>query len=261
VVVDLVPGASGVIGSEQVRRAAADGYTIVMGSSASHGASSITMKNLPFDPVNGFRHVVLLTKLPNVAFVANNSKLRNVNDMFAAIKASPGLSYGTAGPGSASFLSGALLQVMGKAHLTPVHYKGAGPMVQDVIAGHVPLGFADLTSVLGHAKNGLVRILAVTTSERSASLPDVPTIAESGIPGYESAAWTAVMAPPGTDDAIVRRLNAEFTKALAHPEIKARLEASGSTIAAGTPDDLRQFVQADVEKWKKLAQEANLKFD
>jgi tripartite-type tricarboxylate transporter receptor subunit TctC len=261
VVIENVPGASGVIGSDVVRRAAPDGYTLAHGSSASHSVNMVAMKENPYNPVTDFAPIILLLKAPNVVFVNPAMPIRNVKELMTYLSNNAETPYATAGAGSSSFLSGELLKARGKVTMTAVHYKGIGPAMQDVIAGTVKVGFGDVAAVSPHMRSGQLRVLGVTNTRRSSSMPDVPTLAESGLPGYESVTWQAIFAPAGTPAPIVQRLNAEIGKALQSPEVKTRLESTGSELEGGTPEQLREFVRADIQKWVDLVRDAKIKFD
>jgi len=245
VVVENIAGVGGVTGSDQVRRSPPDGHTLVLGSSASHSVNMVAMKTNPYEPATDFAPVMLVVKYANAAFVAAGSPARTLADLEAMVRKDPGMAYATAGPGSSSFLTGELLRWHAKLKMTPVHYKGIGPAMTDVMAGHVPVGFGDVVALAPHLASGRLRVLAVTSTKRVPSLRDIPAVAET-YPGFESVAWQGIFAPKGTPDAVVRRLDSELATALRQPEVRTRLESSGAEVVAGSPEELANFVRADI---------------
>ncbi|MES2480654.1 MAG: tripartite tricarboxylate transporter substrate-binding protein [Pseudomonadota bacterium] len=260
VVVENISGVGGVSGSDQVRRAPPDGYAIVLGSSASHSVNMVTLKSNPYDPITDFAPVMLVSKYANAAFVAASSSIRTLSDLQASAKGDRGMAYATAGPGSSSYLTGELLRWHSKVEMRPVHYKGIGPAMQDVIAGHVQVGFGDVVALNPHVASGRLRIVAVGSAKRVPTLPEIPAVAET-YPGFEAVAWQAFYAPKGTPDAIVRRLNAEIVKALNVPEVRNKLVSSGADIPASSPEELTAFMKADIQRWRDLAQNLKLTFE
>lgn len=259
--VENVAGVGGVLGSDQVRRSPPDGYTLLLGSSASHSVNMVTLKSNPYDPVTDFAPLMLVNTYANAVFVPASSPIRTLADLETTARKSPaGLTYATAGPGSSSYLTGELLRYHARLNMTPVHYKGIGPAMQDVMAGHVPVGFGDVVALTPHLSSGRLRILAVGSARRAKAMPDVPAIAET-YAGFESVAWLALYAAKGTPDTILRRLHAESLKALHSPDVRSKLEASSAEIVAGSPEELVAFMRTDIRRWSDLAQNLKLVFE
>src|SRR6202140_2149107 len=230
-VVDNRPGAGSVTGTEYAARAAPDGYTLQTGLNASMAVNPSLFAHLPYDPVADFAPVGMLAEFPFAIVVSKNFPAQSVKELIAMAKAHPGeINYASAGNGSGQHLSMELFMLMTGTNFTHVPYRGATPAYTDVISGRTPVFFDNLSSALGQIKSGNVRALAVTGKERSPSLPDVPTVAESGVPGYQNYVWFGLWAPKKTPQAIIDRLHAEVEKALAEPSVKERIVA-----AAGEP--------------------------
>jgi tripartite-type tricarboxylate transporter receptor subunit TctC len=262
VVIENKPGAGGNIGSDFVAKAKPDGHTILGGTISSHAINASVYPKLPYDVIKSFEPVILLGTSPLVLVTGVASPYKSLQDVIAAAKAKPGdLSFASAGSGTSPHLAGELLNLLAQIKMEHISYKGSGPAVTDVVAGHVPLMF-DTTLVVGaHVKSGKLRPLAVTSAKRISSMPDVPTAAESGVPGFEVATWQAVFAPAGTPREIIDRLNAEIAKILQQPDTQARLAELAVDVGGGSPESLREMQQADVIKWAKVVKEANVKPD
>lgn len=262
VVVENKPGAGGNIGSAFVAQAKPDGHTILGGTISSHAINPSIYPKMPYDAVKSFEPVVLIGSSPLVLAVSANAPYRSLQDLVAAAKAKPGeLSYATPGNGTSSHLAVELLNAITGAKLMHVPYKGSGPAVTDVVAGHVPVIFDTPLVVGSHVKAGKLRALAVASSKRIEGLPDVPTAAEAGVPGLEVASWQAVFAPAGTPKEIVRRLNAEIAGVLKTPDIRARMAELGFEPAGGPPQELADLQRTDIAKWAKVVKEAGIKPD
>ena len=260
VVVENVTGAGGVVGVDQVRRMPPDGYNFVFGGSATHSVNLVASKTNPYDPVADFEPVTLTLKYANTLFVSSGSPARTLADVEAMARKDPGLPYATSGVGSTSFLAGELLRSYAKIIMTPVHYKGIGPAMIDVIGGSVPIGFGDVVALSPHIASKKVRVIAVASAKRVRALPDLPSIAEV-YPGYESVAWQALFGPKGTPAEIIARLNGEFVKAMNRPEVRNQIESVGGEIVASSPAELTAFMKADIDKWKRLVKEMNIAFE
>lgn len=260
IVIENKPGAGGNIGSDFVARAAADGYTILGGTISSHAINASVYPKLPYDVVKSFEPVIMLATGPLVLATGAAAPYKSLQDVVAAAKAKPGdLTFASAGPGTSPHLAGELFKILTGADIRHVPYKGSGPAVTDVIAGHVPLIFDTMLVVGSHVRGGKLRPLAVTSSKRLDSLPDVPTAAEAGVPGFEVGTWQAVFAPAGTPKPIVERLNKEIAEILKTPEIKAKLADLGLGPVGGSPEELSQFQKGELERWAKVVKEANVK--
>ena len=258
VLVENRPGASGTIGADLVAKSPADGYTLMLDASA-YAVNPSLYPKLPYDPLKAFRPVTVLVLFPNVLVVNPEVPARSVGELVALAKSQPGkIAYASSGNGSAQHLAAELFRQRAGLDMVHVPYKGGGPALQDVMGGQVPVFFANMASGLSHVKSGKLRALAVTGAKRSASLPNVPTVAEAGIPGYEVYEWNAVFAPAGTSEAIVKRLHAEIVKVLALPEVRDRITALGGEIAATSPGEADRWVRAQIEVWSRVVKTAGI---
>lgn len=262
IVVDNRGGAGGSVGSELASRAPADGYTLLGGTVSSHAINVSLYPKLGYDPIKSFAPVALIGTNPVVLIVGQNSPFKTLQDVLAAAKAKPGsISSASAGSGTSQHLALELLGFKSGTQFIHVPYKGSGPAIQDVIGGQVDMMF-DTTVVAGpHIQSGKVRALAVTSAKRLESLPNVPTVAESGVPGFEVLSWQAIFAPTGTPKPIVDRLHTEIVKILQQPEMQDRLKALGMQPANMSIDQFSVFQKAEVEKWAQVIKAAHVKLE
>jgi tripartite-type tricarboxylate transporter receptor subunit TctC len=262
IVIDNRGGAGGNIGSAAVAKADPDGYTILMGTVATHALNPALYKKMPYDAVTDFAPISLLVRVPNVLVVNPELPVNSVAELIALLKANPGkYSYASSGNGTPLHLSGELFKTMAGVDMEHIPYKGAGPALTDLLGGHVQIMFDNLPSSTGYIKEGRLRGLAVTTAERAASMPDLPTIAESGVPGYETYTWNALFAPAGTPPAVVERLNAAAVAAVTDAEVQTKLQGFGATVVGSTPDELAQHVQSELAKWAPIVAASGAQID
>ena len=261
VVVENKPGAGATIGTEQVARAAPDGYTLLL-ASQTNAISATLYTRLAYDPIEDFAPISLIGREPGVLVVNPSLPVNSVQELIAYAKTNPGkLNFASSGNGTSIHLSAELFKAMAGVQITHVPYKGSAPALQDLVGGQVQLMFDNLPSSLALIKAGKLKALAVTSKERAAALPDVPTIAESGLPGFEASSWFGLLAPAGTPQPIIAKLNAEIAKWLATPEAKEKMLGQGANAAGGTPEDFVQFIAAETAKWQKVVKESGAKVD
>lgn len=260
VIVENKAGASGSIGTASVATAPGDGYSYAVVFDT-HGVNPSLIPSMPFDTRKDLAPVILLGTAPMVVATPAGSEFRTFADVVAAAKAKKNVSYGSVGSGSLGHLAMALLGKNGGLEWTHVPYKGGGPLMQDAIAGHVPLSVASIFVTKPHIESKRLRPLAVTTSRRSPELPDVPTVAESGYPGFDAPAWWGILTSAKTPPEIVRRMNEEINKALKVPEIAARLAGQGMAVVGGPPDAAKSFIDRQIETWAVVVKENNIKAD
>ena len=261
-IIDNRGGAGGIVGTEIVARAAPDGYSFLVGTAGGMTINPALQSKLPYDPFRDFAPVGMLVNNPQILVAHPGVAAKSVKELVALAKAKPGqLNFASAGTGTATHLGLELLKLTAGFDAVHVPYKGGAPAVADLIAGQVQLLWVSIPSVLPHVKAGRLRALAVSTAKRSASAPDVPTIAESGYPGFEYSNWNALFAPAKTSPAIVKKVNAAVVKALSEPEVAQRLSAQGADPAPGTPEELARYMRTDHERWKKVIRTANIKPD
>jgi len=260
VVIENKPGAGGNIGSDFVAKAKPDGYTILGGTISSHAINASVYPNMPYDPVKSFEPVILLGSNPLVFAVSASTPYKTLKEVLDAARAKPGqLAFASPGSGTSPHLAGELLKTLTHVDLTHVPYKGSGPALSDVIGGQVPI-IIDTTIVLGaQIKAGKLRPLAVAYPKRLGTLPDVPTAAEAGVPGWEVVSWQAGFAPAGTPKPIVQRLNTEIARSLKMPDLQARLADLGVEVGGGPPEQLAEFQKAEIAKWAKVVKAAGVK--
>ncbi len=259
IVIDNRGGAGGIIGMELAARAAPDGYTLLM-SHVGLTAMPGLHKKLPFDPVRDYEAVIVAVSGLYALVVTNSLPVRSVQELIAHAKAHPGrLTFASAGTGSTIHLAGELFQRTAGIEIVHVPYKGAGPALTDVISGQVPMMFGTALNVLPLARSARLRALAVTSPRRSALFPELPTVAESGLPGYEVVGWYGLAAPALTPKAIVARLNADTNRALQAPDVIERLRGQGLEPVGGTPEKAAALIRTDVARWSKLIREAGIK--
>ena len=262
IVVENRPGAAGSVGSEQVAKGAADGYTILMGTAASHAVNPALYAKVGYDAAKDFAPVINLASIPNVVIVHPGLAYKTIPDLIAAAKAKPGtLTYSSNGSGTSQHMSAALFEMLTGVKMVHVPYKGSTEGVIAVTRGDVNVMFANLPPSMPLIKDARVRPIAVTTAQRLAAFPDLPTVAESGVPGYEVSTWFALFAPAATPQDIVQRLNREFALALADPDIREKLVAQGYTINGGSTQDLGNLVRAELVKWAKVVKESGAKVE
>ena len=262
VIVDNKLGAGGVVGTEFAARQPADGYTLIMANAGSHAINAALYSKLSYDPAKDFTAVALVGAAPNMMSVNPALPVKTVAEFIAYAKANPGaVNYASGGNGSSAHLSAELFKTMTGVQMNHVPYKGSTPALTDLIGGQVQVMIGNLPPMLPHVKAGKLRALAVTTAKRYPGLPDVPTVAESGLAGYETVAWFGLFAPAGTPREIVVRLNKEVNAIIAQPEIRERLLAIGMEPMPGTPEDFAARQAADIAKWKRVVAESGAKVD
>ena len=250
VIVENKPGASGHIGADFVAQSPPDGYTLLMSSTA-----SLTEKN-----VDQFAPVSLVSASPYVVTVNPNVPAGSIRELIALAKANPGrLSFASSGTGAASHLSAELFKSMAQIDLLHVPYKGTGQALTDLLAGQVDLLFAPSQTVISHVKAGKLKALAVTGSKRSEILPDLPTVAEAGLPGYQAVGWFGLLAPAATPKPVVDRLSADVNRVLADADVRAKMQALGADPGGNSPEEFRRFIRDDQAKWSKLMKDARIK--
>jgi tripartite-type tricarboxylate transporter receptor subunit TctC len=257
VVVENRPGAGGNIGVDAVAKSAPDGHTIGLAAAGALTVNPTLYASMPFDPQRDLAPISMLAMIPFLV-VANPAAPPTLRDVLAAAKKQP-MTYGHGGNGSAMHLSGELLKMMSGTELVPVAYKGSGPVAADVLGGQVPIGIVDVPSAIANVKAGKLRALAVTTARRIDSLPDVPTLAEAGVPGYESIGWFGAVAPAGTPAPIIERLHAEMAAALASPQIRSRVLAAGAEPFTTTPQEFARIIRDETGKWAEVIRRAGVK--
>jgi len=262
VVVDNKPGAGGNIGADAVAKSPADGYTILMGAVATHAINPTLYASIPYDPVRDFIPVTQVASTPNVLVVNPSVPAASVREFIAYAKANPGkLNFGSGSTGSAGHLAGELFKTQAGVEMTHVPYKGAAPAMNDLVGGQIQLMFDNLASSLGQVKAGRVRALAVTTARRTSLAPDLPTIAESGLPGFDINTWFGIFVPANTPREVVERLHAEFTRALALPDVKERMLALGAEPVGSRPDEFAAYIRAEGEKYARVIKASGAKAD
>ncbi len=258
VVVENRGGASGMIGGEAVARAAPDGYTLLL-AIAPLSINPAMYKKVPYDATRDFAHVSQVVALPNLLIAHPSLPVKNVKELIAFSQARPGqLNFASAGLGSAPHLFFELFLDMAGLKMSHVPYKGAGPGVIDVMAGHVPLMSPTIFAALPHVRSGRLRGLAVTMAKRASGAPDIPTLAEAGVPGYEAINWFGVSAPANTPREITQLLSSTIARALQQPEIRARIAADGAEAVGNTPDEFAAYVKSETLKWGKVAKRAGI---
>ncbi|HVF63850.1 MAG TPA: tripartite tricarboxylate transporter substrate binding protein [Casimicrobiaceae bacterium] len=262
VVVDNRPGAGGRLGTELAAKATPDGYTFIMGNAGSHAINSALYKDLPYDIERDFVAVTQVMRAPNVLVVNASLPVTSVRELIALYKANPGkYSYGSGGNGSSAHLSAELFKSMAGVDVLHVPYKGATPALTDLIAGQVAMFMGNLPPAMGHIKAGRVKALAVTTAQRSTLVPDIPTVAESGLPGFETVAWFGIFAPTGTPREIVQRLADETAKVVQRPDIREAIATLGGEPVGNSPAAFAAIVKGDLTKWRNVVNDANVKVD
>ena len=261
VIVENRPGAGGQIGAAAVAKAPADGYTLMLDAS-SFAVNPALYPKLPYDTGKAFRPIGLIALFPNVVLVNAQFPARNVAELAALARVrKDAVSYASSGNGSAQHLAGALFESAARVDMVHVPYKGGGPALNDVIGGQVPLFFGNLASTLQHVQSGKLRALAVTSPRRSPMLPDVPTLAESGLQGADIHEWNALFAPAGTPEAIVEKLSAALQKALDTPDVRTRVAQLGGELQKGSPDQAQQFIRQQMNLWARLVKERGITVD
>ena len=261
VIIDNRPGQGGQIGAELAARAPGDGYTLVAGTVGIHAAYSIYSK-LAHDPVKDLQPAIVLAESPSVLVVHPSMPVKSVKEYIALAKVRPGeITFGSAGSGSSTHMSGELFKYMARADVTHVAYKGSGPALSDLMGGHIQSMFENLPTLPPHIASGRLRALGVTSKARSAALPNVPTVAEAGVPGYEATAWFTIAAPSKVPAAIVQKLNAEINRIMTEPQTETRMRDLGLTRIGGSPEDAAKYFAAETDKWSKVIKAAGLRAD
>ena len=260
VVVENKTGAGGNIGAELVAKSAPDGYTLVMGNIGSHAVNVSLFKNIPFDPIKDFVPIAHVLDAEGLLVVNPSVNANSVREILEMARAQPGkLSYASGGLGTTSHLAGELFKSTAKVDIVHVPYKGNSPAITDLLGGQTQMSFATMPTVLPHVKAGKLRAIASIGLVRTVALPDVPTVAESGLPGFEVSNWIGLFAPASTPPEIIAKLNAEVQKIMRSPDVQKRLEAEGARFIPTTPEQFAAFQKDELVKWAKIIKDANIK--
>jgi tripartite-type tricarboxylate transporter receptor subunit TctC len=262
VVADNRPGAGGNLGADLVARSAPDGYTVVMGVVGTHAINPTLFPSIPFDPIRDFTPISLVATAMNVLVVNLDLPVRSVRDLIDYARTRPGqLNFGSPGNGSTVQLAGELFKTMSGTDMVHTPYRGTAAAMTDLLAGRIQMQFDNLPSAVPHVREGRLRALAVTGAERSSALPEVPTIAEAGLPGYEATTWFALFGPAGLPSQVTARLNRAVHDALAGTQMRQRFAELGAEPAAGTPDELTALIRRDTEKWGRVIRVSGARID
>jgi tripartite-type tricarboxylate transporter receptor subunit TctC len=260
VIVENRPGGGGNIGAGAVARASADGYTLLMGSAATHAINASLYMKMPFDHIKDFAPITLVAEVPNILVVHPSLPVHNVKELIAYAKSNPNqLNFGSSGAGGTIHLSGELFKTMAGVQMTHVPYKGSAPAVTDLLGGHIQLTFD--SSVVPYIKTGKLRALGVTSAKRSSALPDIPTIAEAGLPGYESTAWFGILAPAGTPEPVITKLNHELVAALRDPAVQKWMQFQGFDVVGDSPAEFAAHIKKETVKWARVVKESGATAD
>lgn len=259
VVVENRPGAGGVVASEALVKSPPDGYTLIVVASG-HATNPYLYRNIPYDTFKDFTPISLLASSPNILLVRKDSPFKTLADLIAQAKAKPGsLSYGHAGNGTSTHLAGELLKNLAGINMTAIPYKGGAPAINDLLGGQIPMSFNNGPESVGQIKAGTVRALGVTTAKRAEFLPDVPTIAEGGVPGYDTEVWWGVLGPAHMPADVVTKLSHDFVAALTAPTVRERLKGLGATTIGSSPQQFAARIKADYDKWGPIIKAAGMK--
>ena len=255
IIVENKPGAGSTIGTSEVAKAKPDGYTLAM-ISTTHVITPHLYKEMPYDPIRDFTPVMKLGEGPYVLVMHPSLPVKNVAELIALAKAEPGrIDYASSGNGSSQHLVGALFVTMAGAPMNHVPYKGSSGAMNDLLGGQVKVSFVGMPNALPNLASGKLRALAVSTRKRSADLPDVPTLDEAGVPGYDATIWLALLAPPGTPRDVVQKLNMEVAKVLSTPDSRKLMSSAGVDVATSTPEELAKLMQSELDRWGKVVRE------
>ena len=261
-VVENRPGAGGAVASTAVARATPDGHTLIMGHIGTLGVNPSLYPNLQYDPLKSFAHLSMLARVHNVLVVHPSLPVHNVQELIAYAKANPTkLNYCSGGNGSAAHIAMAAFMVATDTQMTHVPYRGTAPAVQDLLAGDIQLTMTGAPAVLPHARVGTLRALGVSSLQRVAAMSDIPTIAEQGLPGFEASQWYGILAPAGTPQPIVERLNVEIRKAMTDPEIVAALAREGADVWVTSPEEFRAFIAQEIPRWADIVRRAKIRLE
>ena len=262
VVIDNIVGASGNIGTERVARAAPDGYTLLFNTIGPIAVNVSLFDKLPYDPLKDLMPISLVSKTPNLLTVNPGVPVRSLAELIAMAKKEPGkLRYGTAGPGTTQHLSGELLNTLAGIKLVSIPYKSSAQMTTDALGGQIEVLFHNAPVVLPHVKSGALRGLAITSARRSPSVPELPTMEEAGVSGFEITAWFGFMAPGGTPQPVIMKVYADVARIVATPDIQERIVAQASEPVGGRPEEYAAFINAEIVKWRAVIRQANMKAD
>jgi tripartite-type tricarboxylate transporter receptor subunit TctC len=261
-VFDNRPGAGGNVAGEIAARSPADGYTLLMGNNSILATNASLYKNMSFDPVKDLAPVTLIAFQPNILVVHPSLPVKSVKELVALAQSRPGqLNYASSGSGAAAHLAAELFKTMTKTSMVHIPYKGAGPALIDMLSGQCQVMFATALSVQPHLQSGRLRPLAVSTAKRARGFPDLPTVAEAGVPGFAADTWHGVVAPAGTPQPVIARLNTEINRVLQQPDVRDRLTSQGAEVAGGTPKEFADYIQVEIPKWAKVIRDSGAKAD
>jgi tripartite-type tricarboxylate transporter receptor subunit TctC len=262
VVVENKPGAGGNLGVEAAAKSAPDGYTMVLGQTSNLAINPSLYAKLPYDPLKDLSLIAVVAQAPVVLVARADSNLKTLADVMAASKAKQGqVSVGSPGNGTVAHLSIEMLQKQGGFKLQHIPYRGSPQAITDLMGGSIDLYIASVPTVLGHIKNGKLRAVAVTSERRSPALPDVPTVAESGVKGYDAISWFGIAVPTGTPPAVLKTLATEINRVLTYPDVRAKLQGEGGDVVGGTPEQFASLLKSDLARWGRVVRESGAKID